>query len=120
MADKEKLFELLGKTFAEQYKKRRIITAEHTASYLLENGVIVPPCKVGDMVYMVLREDTPRLEYFISEEKVTEVCSKGFHISDFFPPFDDIGSYISYEKLGKNIFFTREEAEDTLKERVDV
>ena len=25
---------------------------EQIADFLLENGVIVPPCKVGDMVYM--------------------------------------------------------------------
>lgn len=26
---------------------------EDLADYLLENGVIVPPCKVGDMVYVI-------------------------------------------------------------------
>lgn len=28
-------------------------TIEHIADYLLENGVIVPPCKVGDTVYVI-------------------------------------------------------------------
>ena len=36
---KEKLIELLIKTFDEQYEKRRLITAQHTAEFLIENGV---------------------------------------------------------------------------------
>ena len=82
--------------------------AEALADYLLTNGVIVPPCNVGDTVYMLLPGD---LERYISEEKVTEVCSKGFYISDFFPPKDDMGSYISYEQIGKTVFLTWEEAD---------
>ena len=32
--------------------------AEEIADYLLANGVIVPPCKVGDMVYRIVEMST--------------------------------------------------------------
>lgn len=47
MTDSNKLVEILDKSFAEQYEKRGLLTAHHTANDLLVNGVIVPPCKVG-------------------------------------------------------------------------
>lgn len=39
------IYEILGVGYTE--------IAEHTADYLLANGVIVPPCKVGDTAYWV-------------------------------------------------------------------
>lgn len=40
---------------------------EYLADYLLANGVIVPPCKVGDMVYRIADDGT------ITEERVGAV-----------------------------------------------
>lgn len=51
MTDRDKLIEILDKSFAEQYEKRGLLTAQHTADDLLANGVIVAPCKVGDKVW---------------------------------------------------------------------
>lgn len=45
------------------------------AEYLLSKGVIVPLCNIGDTVYVVCEDEEGN---FISENKVTEVCSKGF------------------------------------------
>ena len=42
MTDRDRLIELIEKTFAEQYEKRGLLTAPHTADYLLSKGVIVP------------------------------------------------------------------------------
>ena len=42
MTDRDRLIELIEKTFAEQYEKRGLLTAPHTADDLLANGVIVP------------------------------------------------------------------------------
>lgn len=47
MNDRDRLKELIKNAFLEEYEKRDFITEEHTADYLLANGVIVPPCKVG-------------------------------------------------------------------------
>ena len=81
--------------------------AETIADYLLENGVIVPPCKVGDMVYIFERgsyiipicgQGKPHWEIKI------EKCSFKYWLLD-------------NHKFGVNMFFTREEAEKALKER---
>lgn len=42
MTDRDRLIEKLDKSFAEQYEKRGLLTAQHTADDLLANGVIVP------------------------------------------------------------------------------
>ena len=49
---KEKLIELLV-SCAEGLDIRDDDLEEQIADYLLENGVVVPPCKVGDKVYKV-------------------------------------------------------------------
>lgn len=41
MTDRDRLIELLNNSFAEQYEKRGLLTAPHTADDLLANGVIV-------------------------------------------------------------------------------
>ena len=99
MTDREKLIELLDKTYAEQYDKRRLLTAEHTADYLLANGVIVPPCKVGDTVYQI---DTAGDIY---ESKILKTI------------YDTNGIAFDERVIGKLVFLTRQEAEKALAER---
>ena len=76
------------------------------ADHLLANGVIVPPCKVGDIVYSISRKalgghwkDNRYIVDRWSEYKVCEI------------PF----SLTLWECGWKNIFLTREEAEAKLK-----
>lgn len=93
------------------------------ADYLLERGVIVPPCKVEDKVYQtVLFKDKAG---FIVERKVV-----GFHLGEFpelrgskrkqyFIVHHDATNAITHidiDQLGKTVFLTREEAEAKLKE----
>ena len=66
------------------------------ADHLLANGVIVPPCKVGDTVYVIYEH--PFDETIVEIEK-DEFCLA--MIDDF----------------GKGVFLTREEAEEALKAR---
>ena len=54
MTERERLFNLLYETLGVGYTE----IAEHTADYLLANGVIVLPCKVGDTVYWVTAWDS--------------------------------------------------------------
>lgn len=55
MTDRERLIELIGNypcmSTAEDCFMESI--ASDLADYLLANGVIVPPCKVGDKVYYI-------------------------------------------------------------------
>ncbi len=79
--------------------------AEVIADHLLENGVIVPPCKVGDKVYW------KTLDNRIVGGKIVKSFKK-FRVqvdSDLEFSFDDF-------ELGNVIFLTREEAEKALKE----
>ena len=75
--------------------------SEVTADYLLENGVVVPPCKVGSNVYMIVTK-RPKIcmpEYcFIKKTYITE--------ANFFRVCRD---------FGKTVFTTREAAENALK-----
>ena len=75
-----------------------------TVDYLLANGVIVPPCKVGDVVYdihygKVFGGKVIMLNMF--DDCFTFVASGGRYYKD-----DDIG---------KTVFLTKEEAEQALK-----
>lgn len=88
--------------------------AEELADYLLENGVIVPPCKVGDKVYVV---DYTRFGNMIFECTIEEIShftygtyyylNWGLHIPRFKACKED--------SFGKTVFFTKEEAEAKLK-----
>lgn len=79
--------------------------AEVIADHLLENGVIVPPCKVGDTVYWETSDNR------IVGGKIVKSSYK-FRVqvdSSLEFSFDDF-------ELGNVIFLTREEAERALRE----
>ena len=84
------------------------------ADYLLANGVIVPPCKVGDMVWFIRKD----IKSEIIETNVEKVVLKhgGLYIK--------LGCNAMYEttcnSIGKTVFLTKEEAERALKEREQV
>ena len=54
MTEHERLIKLLDERIAIQecsFSPDKPLTTDSLADYLLEHGVIVPPCKVGDTVY---------------------------------------------------------------------
>lgn len=87
---------------------------ERLANHLIENGAILPPCKVGDTVYDISEFvngcSCPEIYEYTCEyitifkdkdgETVFEIDAINFHFNDF----------------GKTVFLTREEAEKALKE----
>ena len=88
--------------------------AEILADFLLENGVIVPPVKVGATVYCTdsYRHLIKPLEIIGFEVDYTKrickyYCSGGDYTPAWFKPAE----------MGKTVFLTREEAEKALKER---
>lgn len=92
-------------------------TPEEIAERLIDEGVIVPPCKVGIAVWLVLEDKSAEGGWFISEEHVTDVGTRGIWLSAFDPPKDDHGNFIPWEQIGVDTFTTREEAEAALAER---
>ena len=93
---------------------------------LLENGVIVPPCKVGDKVWFVERRfhyNLKTFREFVCEGyvKAIKVSMKPMKITIEYPIADDPkarckGADWSAGSIGKTVFLTREEAEQALKE----
>ena len=92
-------------------------TSEEIADYLLENGVIVPPCKVGDIVYKVydiesVHRQILELEVLMIEVGIQrKVCLKTTKKHRY--NFDKA----TFEDFGKTVFLTREEAEQALQKR---
>ncbi len=113
---RDRLIELLNETFSEQYEKRGLLTAEHTADFLLANGVIVPPCKVGDTVYVVSR-------YYGGIWQIYEcfVDSLTVFNGDIFMSLKSSDGWYNFGvnvwEIGKTAFLAREEAEKALEER---
>ena len=80
--------------------------AEIIADHLLANGVIVPPCKVGDRVYYIAFGKVYKSKcHAITQHK----HALQIHLYDY------DGDNAKYP--AKKVFLTKEEAERALKER---
>ena len=101
MTQFERLTELIG----DEPNYVDCITA--AAEYLIENGVIVPPCKIGDTVYYPSFYETAIIEGRILRIVVDD---KGISLLTEYKALDA-------NDFGKSVFFTREEAEKALTER---
>lgn len=88
---------------------------ERTADLLLEHGVVLMPCKVGDRLYEVTGRKT------VSVYKVRAIRVELFGL---FIEWDIVEGFvwqslscINADEIGKTVFLTREKAERALKER---
>ena len=103
MSERERLVELLKQNChckdedCSNCKSNGICFTHRETDYLLENGVIVPPVKVGDTVYQ--RDSAGR----IYEITVTKVI------------YDTNGIAFDESAIGKTVFLTKEQAEKALK-----
>lgn len=114
MTDRDRLIELLDG--AEDLPTCQTYTG--FADYLLANGVIVPPCKVGETLFFLYDNtfaNRPNLTLHIYETNdwYFDVDQKGTSILP-----RSIRSYKGkhHYYLGKTVFLTLEEAERKLKE----
>lgn len=139
MSDRDRLVELLKKGQAEYSERsvaeiKKLLYEKHKynsktdkvgnlwdflTDHLLSNGVIVPPCKVGDTLFFIYNSPyankpdlTPRIYktddwYFDIDKKGISIRTRDVH--------GYMGKYHYY--LGETVFLTREEAENALKER---
>ncbi len=110
---RDRLIELLKKTplcnrdFDLQYSDG---TIEKFADYLLANGVIAPPCKVGDVVWLIGNMKIYTKE-IICSRKVTSV--QMLRTGELIMHFKD--GCFSSDSVGVYVFHTKEEAEQALK-----
>lgn len=109
MTDLERLIELLDNAPADPAGNRNVRTL---AEYLLANGVIVPPCKVGDTVY-IIDDGDEGAEPYVLDVLVTVIGYDigGFWITVSLPLGMKMSAHIGERSFGKTVFLTREEAE---------
>lgn len=82
------------------------------ATWLIENGVIVPPCKVRDKVFFAGDD------YSIIDEGTVHGVSKDHTSIWVFCRYESgLSYYHKADDFGKTVFLTREEAERALIER---
>jgi hypothetical protein len=97
-----------------------LMPTDSIADYLIANGVVLPPCRVGQTVYMVT------LDGKIRDITVTDVSIKVSHWETW---YDILGAYMVDNikhiiavlpcKIGEIIFYTKYQAEQKLKELSD-
>lgn len=112
---RDRLIELLEATLEDWECDVSDKTILEIAEHLLANGVIVPPCEVGEHIYVI-----PSKENALKE--ITEMVARGFAIGE---PFNVANCFRvrgtsalfqpSFEQFGKTVFLTKEEAEKALK-----
>lgn len=106
MNERERLIELINRVL--DCDKAGIVP-EWLADDLLANGVIVPPCKVGDTVYRI-------------SKRYGEWCVLPRMVSSMTYSLDHLYRVVwcihttADDYLGKTVFLTREEAKAALKE----
>ena len=117
---RDRLIELLFQANDIVHRNGFKFNANVMADHLLANGVIVPPCKVGDTVYSIDY-------YYDCDIDGYEVCDEyqNDESSCEYCPHNVRKNYTSeiefkisfYDDFGKTVFLTKEEAERALKER---
>ena len=104
MTDREKLIELI-----EEWHRK--IPTHYLADYLLANGVIVPPVKVGQTVYVPSGDEGGD---WIDEYKVKYFYCSSKGINRYYIECGTMGNNFRPKDIGKTVFLTEEEAEKAL------
>ena len=141
MTDRDRLIELLNIAVGDCNLTDPEIKI--VADYLLANGVIVPPCKVGDTVYVIT--DCSQIMMYYDNDYLTgtgaiecpfeDVCNftdcnddntqvletyvnyMGIEDgSEWYFRCEHINRANDFNEIGKTVFLTKEEAEEKLKE----
>lgn len=115
MTERERLVELIETpNKASCVRKEKDIcdfkTSEILADFLLQNGVIVPPCKVGNTIYRIGRGDYEGEIFEWDIERIEQYADQTII-------YDDSDNVILPCQIHKTVFLTREEAEKALEER---
>ena len=123
MTDRERLIELMKKGVDISRNLTGLFSWGDVANYLLANGVIVPPCKVGDTVYSFCYVFGAILPYvvqnfgvgFLGKDRPNywfwEATSHATETDELLDEID-----FDLDDIGKTVFLTNEEAEEKLKE----
>lgn len=118
---RDRLMELLKKGQTEWLEKEYNHEtdkelAEYVADYLLAEGVIVPPCKVGDTIYCIWQYS----DFHKQDRPVIRESKVGSFILDDGEAKVIPENYVTMANMWYrllSVHYTREEAEKALKER---
>lgn len=114
---RNRLIELLSKKL---YPREGVDIAEVVADYLIDNGVVALPCKVGDTVYFAnrgLQEVCPGTVFVIEIDFYTRCRNPIWLKIEYHSKLIGFHEYhCSVTEINNTIFFTQEEAEKALKE----
>ena len=114
MTDKERLTNIIHNA---QNKYLNLLKFESSilADYLIANGVIVLPCKVGDKVYIVKSRTSDDKNLYIIEDVVKRIVFDKSEDTGFIHSRIEFFNTSSVSDwLFQNILLTREEAEKAL------
>ncbi len=101
MNERERLIELM------EQATNGSCHVEDVADYLLENGVVVPICKIGDTVYVIWFSDDSQ-SYKMAEHTVTDISTKYIWLEE-----EEL--YYPLTAIGEEVFWSEEEAEQALR-----
>ena len=128
---RDKLFELLtdceieyaqylseecDKAIKGDVTKQLFKRLEFYADRLIENGVVVPPCKVGQIVYII--DEPDYADDYVLAVKVKTIGQEadGLWVNLELPLGMRLSTYVFPNNIGKTVFLTKEDAEQKLKE----
>lgn len=103
MTEREKLILIISKYFFENENGASV---DGLADYLLANGVVILPCKAGDILYSIWEDDDGNLQ--IDETEIVDVSIHKIWVN---------GGGFDVDCLGKSDFLSREDAEKEIARR---
>ena len=113
---RDRLIEMINKA-KDEYPSVPLVNgckqdfAVFLADHLLDNGVIVPPCKVGDTVWFPM-ETNGECEEYVDVGKVFAIGIDERHTMWISARYESgLKYYHTSDDVGKTVFLTREEAE---------
>lgn len=114
MTERERLYELIVDADNEFFRETPCGTVqeriEKTVEHLLSNGVILPPCKIGDEVYRISK----RYGCWVVLPRYVDNLTFG---RDYTGELVWTLETTTDDVLGNTVFLTREEAEAELEKR---
>ena len=123
MTNRERLTALLMAGAGDCYLgKGGALNCSKLADYLLEHGVTVTPCKVGDTVYIPWHWNNKNGIAFaeVEEIKIYDINNHYMFLIDLQSDDEEFnqlfGGWKIEKSIGETVFLTREEAERALKE----
>lgn len=117
MSERERLIELLAKIDYIVDDGKRFVkeTIEFVADYLLENGVVVLPCKVNDHVWFIKSAFSVLAKPF--EARIIDI--RGISVDrnilyESITLYNDLARRFTSNDIGTKVFLTKEEAEQAI------